>query len=198
MRSLWNTLLKGLAAVLPIGLTIYIVYWLGATAESVLGRAIRFIVPETYYWPGMGLVAGLLLLFIAGVLMNAWAVQRLLGFGEGLLARIPLVKTIYGAIRDFLSFFSAARERGEIRRVVLVSFGDIRLIGFVTREHLDALPGGVPPEDNTVAVYLPMSYQIGGYTLYLPRSRLQPIDLSIDEALRLVLTAGLTTRRAGS
>ena len=71
----------------------------------------------------------------------------------------------------------------------LVRFGDARLLGFVTRENA-TLPGSADTQP-LVAVYLPMSYQIGGYTLYLPRERLEPTDLSVEAAMRIVLTGGL-------
>ena len=57
MRRIWNTVLKGLVAILPIGLTLYIVYWLAVAAERVFSPLIRLLLPEEYYWPGLGLVA---------------------------------------------------------------------------------------------------------------------------------------------
>ncbi len=50
---------------------------------------------------------------------------------------------------------------------------------------------GLGTDESLVAVYLPMSYQIGGYTLYLPRDRIQPTDLTVEAAMRIVLTGGL-------
>jgi uncharacterized membrane protein len=188
---LWNILLKGLAAVLPVSLTLYLIYWLGTSIERVLRPAILWVVPESYYLPGMGLAAGLVLLFFIGLLVNAWIVQRLLHLGELLLEKIPLIKSIYGALRDFMSYFSASEQRRDLKQVVMVTLGNTRLLGFVTQERVRDLPGASLPED-VVAVYLPMSYQIGGYTLYVPRSALQPVDLSIEEAMRRVLTAGLS------
>src|SRR4030095_8224142 len=102
MRRIWNTVLKGLVAILPIGLTLYIVYWLAITAERLFSRAIKLVLPDQYYWPGLGLVAGLLLLYAVGLAVNAYFVRHALRFGDELLARIPGVKTIYVATRDFL------------------------------------------------------------------------------------------------
>src|SRR5688500_5421771 len=62
MRRLWNTFLKGLAAVLPLALTIYVVFWLAKTAESVLGGPVQALLPEDRYWPGLGLLAAFLLI----------------------------------------------------------------------------------------------------------------------------------------
>lgn len=191
MRYVWNILLKGLAAILPVSLTLYLIYWLGTSIERVLRPAIVAIVPESYYLPGMGLVAGLVLLFFVGLVVNAWIVQRLLQVGERLLEKIPLIKSVYGALRDFMNYFSASGQRRDLKQVVMISLGETRLLGFVTQERIADLPGVSLPDD-VVAVYLPMSYQIGGYTVYVPRSLLEPVDLSIEDAMRRVLTAGLS------
>jgi uncharacterized membrane protein len=69
--------------------------------------------------------------------------------------------------------------------------GTARAIGFVTEEHLNPRMFG-ESEPDIVAVYFPMSYQIGGYTLYLPKSELEATQLSVEEAMRLVLIGGVT------
>jgi uncharacterized membrane protein len=190
MRKLWNLLMKGLAAVLPIGLTLYLVIWLGTSAESLLRDVITLILPERHYWPGLGLIAGFVLLVIAGLVVNAYVVRWFLAQWDRFLERIPLVKTVYGALRDLVKFLPAAGKRRDLQRVVLAQFGDAQAIGFVTRESVGDL-GFEVPGDGMVAVYFPMSYQIGGYTLYMPRRRLQPLSMGVEEAMRLVLTGGI-------
>ncbi|MGK7346453.1 MAG: DUF502 domain-containing protein [Candidatus Nitrospinota bacterium M3_3B_026] len=192
MRSVWNILLKGLAAILPVGLTFYLIYWLGVSLERILRPVISFTVPDEYYVPGMGLLAGMAALFAAGLMVNAWIVRRVIETGEAMLERIPLVKSIYGALRDFMDYFSVSQEGG-LENVVMVSIGEARMIGFLTREKVDS-PKELAGEGDTVAVYLPMSYQVGGYTLYLPRSSTQPVDIPVEDAMRLALTAGLSKR----
>jgi uncharacterized membrane protein len=108
-----------------------------------------------------------------------------------LLDRIPIVKSVYGAVRDFVRMLPAGGERRELRRVVLVRFGEAAAIGFVTRDDAGELGLG-PAGDGAVAVYFPMSYQIGGYTLLLPRSRVEPLELPIETAMRMVLTGGMS------
>ena len=192
MRKLWNTFLKGLAAVLPVALTVYLVYWLGTTAEAFLGRGLQLILPSTWYRPGMGLVVGFLVVLAAGLLVNAYVVRRAIRFGEKLLARIPLVKTIFGALKDFTRFLPASGERRDLQRVVLYKWNDAQLIGFVTAEQVHPKLSD-PNSSDMIAVYFPMSYQIGGYTLYLPRSSLHPVDLSVEEGMRLVLLGGVNS-----
>ena len=140
----------------------------------------------------MGLVAGFLLLIIVGLLVNAYIVRRVIELGESLLLRVPVVKTVFAALRDLTGLMRVGDAGGDLQRVVLVDFGPGRVIGFVTQENA-TLPG-IGTDESLVAVYLPMSYQIGGYTLYLPRDRIEPTDLSVEAAMRIVLTGGLQNK----
>ena len=194
MKSFSKIFFAGLAAILPLMLTFYILSWLGAKAESVLGGVIELILPARWYMPGMGLVAGIALIFLVGLLLRAWVVRRLFGMGERLLNRIPLVKAIYGSIRELMGFFSGGKNQG-FSQVVLVRVGntDIKLLGFVTREDFSDLPVGLAGDD-MVAVYMPMSYQIGGYTAILPRSAIQPVNMSMQEAMKFAVTGGMKSK----
>jgi len=191
MKALGGILLKGLVTILPIGLTIYFVYWLGITTESLLSKPIKALVGDVY-WPGMGLVTGFIILFVVGLAVNAFLVRRVLGLGEELLLRVPVVKTVYSAIRDMTRLVNTDKKKGDLDRVVTVDVGLGKLIGFVTQEHANTL--GIGGGDDMVAVYLPMSYQIGGYTIYLPRSRVVETDLTVEQAMRIVLTGGVRGR----
>jgi uncharacterized membrane protein len=191
MKQLGSILLKGLVTILPIGLTIYFVYWLGVTTEDLLSKPIKFAIGD-HYWPGMGLITGFVLLFLVGLAVNRLVVRRLLGFGEELLLRVPVVKTVYSAIRDMTRLVNTDKKKGDLDRVVTVDVGLGRLIGFVTQEHAKTL--GIGGGDDLVAVYLPMSYQIGGYTVYMPRSKVTETDLTVEQAMRIVLTGGVRGR----
>jgi uncharacterized membrane protein len=194
MRKILTLTMSGLVTVLPLALTVYVIWWLVNTVEGWLRRvliALHVVSPE-HYWPGLGLITGFLLLLLVGSLVNAYAGRILLKYWDEFLGRIPLVKTLYGGFRDVLSLLpSGSGEKRDLQRVVLARFADVRAIGFVTREDVpDALlaHGGA----DWVTVYFPMSYAFGGYTLYLPRERLEPLDISVEDAMRLAITAGLT------
>ena len=189
MSQLGRILLKGLVTILPIGLTVYLIYWLGVTTEELLSGPIRWFVPDAAYVPGMGLIAGFIVLFIVGLLVNAYVVRRSMHVIENLVMRVPVVKTVYGALRDVTKLVNTSGRKSELERVVLVEFGPGRVMGFVTQEHA-TLPG-IGTDEDLVAIYLPMSYQIGGYTVYLPKNRIEPTDLSVEAAMRIVLTGGL-------
>jgi uncharacterized membrane protein len=194
MRKILTLTMSGLVTVLPLALTVYVIWWLANTLEGWLHRALialHIITPEHYY-PGLGLIAGFLLLLLVGSVVNAYAGKILLKYWNDFLGRIPVVKTLYGGFRDVVSLIpSGTGEKRDLQRVVLARFADVHAIGFVTREDVPAAllaHGGA----DWVTVFFPMSYAFGGYTIYLPRDRVQPLDISVEDAMRLAITAGLT------
>jgi len=190
-RFITRQMLTGLITILPVMLTLYLIYWFIVSTETALGSIIQFVLPEDYYWPGMGFAIALLLIFTIGLLMQLYVVKALFKKVEDLLYHMPLIKSVYGAIRDFFQYFSPSRE-GEFQQVVAVKFdNDMELIGFVTQATSDSLPTADNDETERVLVYLPMSYNIGGYPVMIPKSRLRPVDMTMEQAMRFVLTAGV-------
>jgi uncharacterized membrane protein len=197
MNKLSKTFLTGLVAILPILATIYILLWLSITAENFLGKGIRFILPEHLYWPGMGVLAGLVVVFFVGLLLQAWVIRAIFKLGEDLPYRIPFVKSVYGSFRDFLHFVSAPeKETGDTSQVVMVKVGntEMEIMGLITRRDFKGLPSGIGTERHVV-VYIPMSYQIGGHTVIVPKASIRPVKTSMDQAMRFVLTAGMMTAK---
>jgi uncharacterized membrane protein len=194
MNVLGKLFLKGLAVVIPVALTLAILWWMATSAEQVMGAILKFTLPVGWYVPGMGLVSGLAMIALIGVLSHVLIFQKLFYLGEAIFNRLPLVKTIYTAIKDFISYLNPDKD-SEMGKVVLVQLPgqSFQLIGFVTREQFDDLPF-TPAAEDPVAVYMPMSYQIGGYTLFLPRNALTPLDMPFEQAMRLVLTGAVTKR----
>jgi len=200
LARLWRTFLTGLVAIIPLGVTAYVVYWLFAAADSLFSGIWRALLPQGWYFPGLGLIAAVLAVLALGAVLNAWVFGRvMLRLGTRLLERIPLIKTVYSGVRDLMLFVSRAPD-DDSRHVVLVTLpGDIRLIGFIT----DTAPAQAIPElirdgETVLAVYLPLSYQIGGYTLYFPERCLQRLEMSVEEGMRMVLTAGMNRPRTDS
>ncbi|MGB5606035.1 MAG: DUF502 domain-containing protein [Gammaproteobacteria bacterium] len=183
--------MTGLVTILPVILTIYLLYWLVISMESVLGSLIRLVLPESLYWPGMGVVVGLAVVFAVGLLMHAYVVRWLFSKGEEVFYRVPLINSVYRSIRDFFVFISPTTKK-EFKQVVAVTIGEsgMQAIGFVTQSVPERLPQGFQVEDN-ILVYLPLSYMIGGYTVLLPRSAVRPLEMSMEEAMRFTLTAGV-------
>lgn len=191
LRKLAGTFFTGLIAVLPILVTLALVMWLFRAAESVLGGMLGILLPTSLYLPGMGLLLAIGLIFLVGLGLQGVMFRGALSWLEDAINRIPLVKTVYGAVRDLTGLMNNKGER-RFNQVVTIALPNvpIRLVGFITVESLAAaqIPGG--PDE--VAVYLPMSYQIGGYTLLLPKSYLTPVDMSFEDAMRFVITAGVS------
>ncbi len=192
LRFISRNILTGLITILPVVLTVYLLYWLAVSAEAVLGDLIRIVLRDEFYRPGMGLFVGLLGVFSVGLLMHAYVVRRLFEKGERIFYGTPLVKSVYRAIRDFFDYFSPTTER-EYEQVVAVALGDtdMEVIGFVTQGASERMPKDFRGEER-VLVYLPLSYMIGGYAVFMPRSAIRPIDMSMEEAMRFTLTAGVT------
>jgi uncharacterized membrane protein len=190
MKKLGNLFLQGLIAILPIAATIFVLYWLGTYAESVLGSLLKQGLPDNWYWPGMGLLAGVAATCLIGLLVDAYLFQQFNKITEKALSRIPLVKTIYNGVRDVIAFLAASQNKRDLKTTVLVRLNDdMRVIGFITS---DRVP--YPTDEESVAVYLPMSYQIGGYTIFIPKNRLEPLNVPIEDAMRMVITASMSTR----
>jgi uncharacterized membrane protein len=192
MSYITSTFLRGLGAVLPAALTVWFVIWLAQSAEALLRPVFLFLLPERYYLPGLGFVLGVAIIYAVGVLVQTFVIGRLWDSVLRLFEGVPLVKTVYSALSDFFDFFSRRPSGTSVVSVDLLG-NDTRMIGFVT----DSEPGSLtePGLDAPVAVYLPLSYQIGGFTMLIPRSRLTGLDIGVEEAMRLVLTAGIQRRK---
>ncbi len=193
IKSISTILITGFITILPIVLTIYLLYWMAITSEEVMGSALRWALPTVVYFPGLGTIAGLVLTFFVGLLMKAVLVRQVFSIGESIVFRLPVIKSVYRAIRDFFDFFSPKKE--SFGRVVIVKIANMEAIGFVTQEDSSKLPEAFRDRDCEL-VYLPMSYMIGGYTLLVKREDIQPCRMSMDEAMRFVLTAGITGKEA--
>ncbi|WP_409418930.1 DUF502 domain-containing protein [Marinomonas sp. RS-M-Aa-14] len=192
MNKLVALLLKGLVAVLPIGLTVYLIYWLLATGEAIAQPVLLLLIPDALYFPGLGLLASLALLVLTGLLVNLYGFRYLVKLSHNILERIPLVKSIYGAIKDMMMVFNLA-EKKEMKSVVSIEWNGAQVIGFITGEQTGKR---LFKEQDLVGVYVPLSYQIGGMTLYISRDRLTELDIGVEEAMRLALTAGVQSSKA--
>ncbi|HWP94294.1 MAG TPA: DUF502 domain-containing protein [Gammaproteobacteria bacterium] len=192
MRAFGKIFLTGLLALLPVVITVAVLVWLVDLAESVFGELLRLVLGEGRYVYGMGIATGIIAVFLFGLMTRVFLFRRILRFGENQLNRIPLVKTVYSAVRDLMGFFSEKKDQRFSKVVILTLPGQpFSLLGFVTREDFAALPAGMAPEGH-IAVYLPMSYMIGGYTVFVPRELVRPVDMSMEDAMRFVVTAGLS------
>ncbi|MCK5944859.1 MAG: DUF502 domain-containing protein [Planctomycetes bacterium] len=184
-----RTFFRGLAAILPLALTGWLITWAVVGGETLLRKFIVLWLPEEQYWDGMGFVLAIALVFLFGLLMYSFIARRLYKAVTALLERIPIVKTIYGMFVDVARLVASGDEK-PFRKVVLIKLPEgIEQIGFLTREAFDDHPDiGV----GKVAVYLPMSYQLGGFTVIVAADSVREVSMSVEEALRFCVTAGVS------
>jgi len=192
LKLINKNILTGLITLLPVILTLYLLYWFVVTTETFLGGVIRAVIPQQFYSPGMGMVAGLIFAFFVGLLMHTFIARQILSYIEKLLQRLPLIKSVYLSIRDLLNYFSSEKKK-DFEQVVAVTMGEtgMQLIGLVTQADMSKMPAGLNEKDNLL-VYIPMSYGIGGFAVLVPRAATKPLNMSMEDAMRFTLTAGVT------
>ena len=191
IRYVRQIFLKGLVAVLPIVATIYIAIWLISSFESIFSPILRNLLPESLYIPGMGVVVGLVGIFLIGLVLQMILARKVWDLGELLLSRTPLISQLYRAFKQVVSYIGGT-DQPKGSTVVLVSLGvpKVRMLGLVTQSNVRL--GPEQREQDLVSVFLPWSYQIGGFTVLVHRDSIQPVDLTPQEALRFSLTAGVS------
>jgi uncharacterized membrane protein len=191
MGDFWKTVWRGFVVIVPFLFSLAVVFWILARLEAYMGGALKLILP--FYIPGMGILGFILLLYLVGRFMDKGRPgAKLIEFGGQQLERAPFINTLYAGIRDLIRSISMAGQRGKnAKQVVLVSLGnDVQIIGFVTSEDIPAVNAAVG-EDSLVAVYLPFSYQLGGFTVYLPARLLKAVNMTVGQAMEVVLSAAM-------
>lgn len=186
-----RTFFRGLAAILPLAATGALISWAVVSGETLLRHVIIvwLRLPEEQYWPGMGFVLSIGLVFLIGLLMYSFIIRQIYRRLTNLLEHIPIVKFVYGMFVDVARLVSSAEEK-PFRRVVLVRLPEgLEQIGFVTRDAFDDHPD---IGEGKLAVYFPMSYQLGGFTVIVPKANAKELKMTVEEALRFCVTAGVS------
>jgi len=191
-----KTFINGLGLILPTALILYLLVWILKMTENFFGSLILLVLPKEYYITGLGFIAGIAIVFFAGLLLKLWIVQKLRDYFETLIDKMPLVNTIYGAVKDFFNFFSNLKSK-ENNIVVLVDthWMDSKIMGFITSEDLKRFD--FLDMEEPVIVYFQLSYQIGGYSLFIPKKNITPINMKTEEALGFIMTAGISSSKKG-
>jgi uncharacterized membrane protein len=195
-KKLKQIFLTGLAVTVPIGLTLYILFFLIDIMDSLLK-----IIPVRYHpdtllgihIPGLGTIATVILIFICGLITASYVGNKIVQSGEDLLYRIPFVRNIYQAIKRFSDTMVMDR-RSSFKRVVLVEFPrkGIYTIGFVTGK--PDLEFKKEPGQNYVSVFLPTTPNpTSGYLIIVPEAELVEVHMSVEEALTYIISVGIVT-----
>lgn len=190
MKPILRSFFRGLLFVVPIALTIYILYEVFIRLDSLIDSERWFGVRI----PGLGLVIMVVLITVIGAVASSILARWFVRLVDRLFQRIPLVKLIYGAIKDLLEAFVGDSRKFDIP--VLVSLGDAvggEVLGFITRRDLAWL--GRP---GSVAVYFPQSYNFAGNVVLFPSERLQPVDADSSAVMQFIVSGGVSGGEVGT
>ena len=194
MKRLSQYFFRGLITFLPLALPVYVLYLFVAWTERSAMALIRPVIGD-FYLPGLGIALGAVVIVALGFLVSMPITARLVSLIELPFTNLPVVKSIYSSLKNFADYFSP-HEQDEQQVVMLNMPGqELGIVGLVTRQSMRGLPSGLSELDNRVAVYLPMGYMIGGYTVFVPRSWTTPINMSVEEAMRSALIAFMASNK---
>lgn len=194
MKSLSQYFFRGLITFLPLAVTVYVLVLFVTWVERSAMRVVRPITGD-FYLPGLGIALGVLVILALGFLVSQRFTARLLSLIELPFTNLPVVKSIYSSLKNFADYFAPHEHAGQQVVQLQVPGQELAIIGLVTRQSLRGLPLPRGAEDK-VAVYLPMGYMIGGYTVFVPRAWTTPLDMSVEEAMRLALVAYMASQKS--
>ncbi len=171
---------RGLLAVTPVGLTIYVIYSIFVWVDG--------LVPITI--PGLGALIMLGIILGVGLLVSTVIPQSFVTLVEGSIKHLPLVSLIYFALKDLLSAFVGDKKK--FNQPVLVTINrqsDLKKIGFITQTDLSSL--GIT---GAVAVYLPHSYAFSGELFIVPSENIALINAPSAEVMKLIVSGGISAK----
>jgi uncharacterized membrane protein len=196
MRIIIKSLLAGLAIILPLVITIELLRWLLHTVETLLSPLLQVVLPAQWYLPGMAIL-GFILLCIAVGYSSRWPSFNWLWQLPGkIMMKLPGTKQIYSMLQDIIDLMSGKNFKDGSVVMVKLPASEIELIGIITKQGGQADDRMSSLMDDELAVFIPMAYNVGGYTIIIPRSCTRNIDMKPAEALQLVLSGGLGSNKA--
>ena len=195
-KALKKYLITGVLVWLPIAVTIWAMTYIISAADRLIS-----LLPESWqpqhFWgfniPGLGIVAATIVLFVTGVFAANVLGRRILGAWDSLLGRIPVVKSIYSSVKKVSESLLSDSSRS-FKTPVLVPFPQpgIWTIAFVSGHIPDKLKGSLPQDDDYISVYVPTTPNpTGGYYIMVKKSDVRELDMSVDQALKYVISLGM-------
>lgn len=186
MKYLNQLFFKGLIVILPITLTFYLLFHMSVQMETFFGDLLAKIVGKELYVPGLGIITTIAIVILVGFLVNNYFTGRFFHWFNSFLERVPLIKIIYNPLKDLMALIPGGSKGKENQRVVLVPLPGLGLktLGLVTREELEEINN-----QELITVYIPLSYMLGGLTVLVPKDSVEKVDMPVDQALKLAVTA---------
>ena len=195
-KKLKQIFLTGLAVTIPIGLTLYILFFLIDIMDGLLKVIPIKYHPDTLigtHIPGLGIIVTLALVFICGLVTTSYVGYKIVRSGEDLVDRIPFVRSLYKAIKQ-ISDNMFMDQRKSFKKVVLVEFPrkGIYTIGFVTG--VPSLEVQKKTGQNSISVFIPTTPNpTSGYLVIMPEEELVQMEMSVEEALTFIISVGIIT-----
>lgn len=194
MSRLQKIFISGLVAFLPIALSIYVISAGIGIMENLFGNFLRRALPDGAYIPGFGFLATIALILFLGFLVDNFLTATFFRRVQEKLREVPLIKIVYSPLRDLMNLFAKGQEQQTMQKVVLVHFTKSHsVLGLVTRESFTDLELKMILPTDRIAVYIPMSYGLGGYTVLVNKSDVEAVDMPIEKAMSLALTGWIQT-----
>jgi uncharacterized membrane protein len=191
MKFFLKNFINGLLTIVPIILVIYAGFRIFTFLDSLLEDALRPHLQEDYI-PGIGIIVTIALITLLGWLSTQFFTGKIIRLIEYLLERIPFIKTLYSIIKD--TFESFLGEKKSFSKVALVTIPQtsMKAIGFITSEELETF---ADPLQGHIAVYIPQTFQVAGFTFLIPKQDVEFLDISPEEAMKFVLSGGVASRK---
>lgn len=157
--------------------------------ESFFDSYLFKALPSAVRVPGLGVLSGFLVIFGIGLLLSTPFFANIHKIILKPIRNIPLVKSVFGAVEDLMSYFAPSDESDSSKVVkVLLPGQAFELVGLLTQDQLDKIDG-ISFSKDKVAVFIPMSYALGGYTIFVPKDCLVITDMKVEQAMKLALTS---------
>ena len=191
-------LIAGLLVWVPLGITLWVVNFLVTTLDQTLLLVPEALRPEAlvgFHIPGLGVLLSFLILFATGVFAANFFGQRLIKMWERILGRIPFVKSIYSSVKQ-VSDTVLSDQGTAFRKALLVEFPrpGCWTIAFLTGTPADAVTDHLRGE--FISVYVPTTPNpTGGYFVMVPRDSIRELDMSVDDALKYIISMGVVAPR---
>ena len=192
-KHLRTKIFAGILVILPLGITIFILEFVFRMLDNILGPVMPevkvYLFNRNFLIPGLGILGFFLLLYLAGVIATNVIGRKLVSWGDRLFVNIPVVKNIYSSSKQLTDAFSSARK-GSFRQAVFVEFpqeGNF-VLGFVTNELTDL------DQQTKVTVFVPTAFvPPQGFLLFLPKKKILPSQLTVEEAIKSIMSVGIVT-----
>ncbi len=188
-RRVRELFVVGLAVVLPLLVTYLLLRFLFESLDGLLDPIIQGMLGRRI--PGLGFLATVAIIFLVGTLTTNFIGRKLVAMTEGLLLRIPLVKNVYGASKQLFDAITLP-GRGAFRQVVMLEYPRLGLyaLGFITATQAEGFQDLVG--EKTVNVFIPTAPNpTSGFFLVVPERSVIPVPISMEEALKLIVSGGL-------